>query len=164
MRWTAIVFLLERVAAADSTESFVRDLLGRSQAEVNRERELEATFANFDQDRDGELNHSESWAWYRFLDEDGQDSDVSEQHQAAFLEFDHDQNGRFSRTEVSELLSCMDKVEALQEAAAMEEDEEEDSESDAEEEEDGSEEDDEDSEEEEEEETEGDTDDDVEDQ
>ncbi|CAE7934711.1 hypothetical protein AK812_SmicGene42874 [Symbiodinium microadriaticum] len=160
MRWTAIVFLLERVAAADSTESFVRDFLGRNQAEVNRERELEATFANFDQDRDGELNHSESWAWYRFLDEDGQDSEVSDQHQAAFLEFDHDQNGRFSRAEVSELLSCMDKVEALQEAAAMEEDEEEDSESDAEDE-DGSEEDSEEGEEEEE--TEGDTED-VEDQ
>ena len=106
-----------------------------------------------------------------------QDSEVSDQHQAAFLEFDHDQNGRFSRAEVSELLSCMDKagrqnlffttkppscwqVEALQEAAAMEEDEEEDSESDAEDE-DGSEEDSEEGEEEEE--TEGDTED-VEDQ
>ncbi|CAE7253847.1 unnamed protein product [Symbiodinium natans] len=128
-----VMFAFGIVAAADSsTETFVRDLLGRNQAEVNRERELEATFANFDQDRDGELNHTESWAWYRFLDEDGQDSDVSEQHQAAFLEFDHDHNSKFSRAEVLELLSCMDKVEALQEAADMEE---EDSESDGEDEE-----------------------------
>ena len=35
---------------------------------------------------------------------------MTEQHQAAFLEFDHDHDGKFSRSEVSELLSCMDKV------------------------------------------------------
>ncbi|CAE7423955.1 unnamed protein product, partial [Symbiodinium pilosum] len=121
----AMMLAVARAVGDGSAENFVRDLLGRNQAEINRERELEATFVNFDQDRDDRLNHSESWLWYRFLDEEGQDSDVTEQHQAAFLEFDHDHDGKFSRSEVSELLSCMDKVEALQEAVARETEEEE---------------------------------------
>lgn len=102
-----------------SSEMFVRDLLGKSEA-VERQRELEATFANFDHDGDGALNRTESWAWYRFLDEDGEDSEVTDQHRAAFLEFDEDHDEKFSMPEVAELLLCMDKVEAMKDAVDME--------------------------------------------
>mmetsp|Transcript_131251 Transcript_131251/g.311283 ORF Transcript_131251/g.311283 Transcript_131251/m.311283 type:complete len:169 (-) Transcript_131251:161-667(-) len=123
MPWGLLLALLAECVAEEygASEMFVRDLLGKSQADVDRERELEATFANFDHDRDGALNRSESWAWYRFLDEDGEDAEVTDQHRAAFLEFDQDNDDKFSRAEVHELLQCMDKVEAMNEAADREE-------------------------------------------
>ncbi|CAJ1390170.1 unnamed protein product [Effrenium voratum] len=68
-----------------------------------------------------DLHFLRSWAWYRFLDEDGEDAEVTDQHRAAFLEFDQDNDDRFSRAEVHELLQCMDKVEAMKEAADREE-------------------------------------------
>mmetsp|Transcript_12699 Transcript_12699/g.28008 ORF Transcript_12699/g.28008 Transcript_12699/m.28008 type:complete len:192 (-) Transcript_12699:26-601(-) len=111
-----------------SSEMFVRDLLGKSEADVERQRELEATFANFDHDGDGALNRTESWAWYRFLDEDGEDSEVTDQHRAAFLEFDEDHDEKFSKPEVAELLLCMDKVEAMKDAVDMEDEEDEEEE------------------------------------
>lgn len=111
-----------------SSEMFVRDLLGKSEADVERQRELEATFANFDHDGDGALNRTESWAWYRFLDEDGEDSEVTDQHRAAFLEFDDDNDEKFSKPEVAELLLCMDKVEAMKDAVDMEDEEDEEEE------------------------------------
>lgn len=39
-----------------------------------------------------------------------QDSEVTDQHHAAFLEFDEDQDEKFSKPEVAELLLCMDKA------------------------------------------------------
>ena len=36
---------------------------------------------------------------------------MTDQHQAAFLEFDVDQDDKFSKPEVEELLLCMDKAE-----------------------------------------------------
>jgi len=39
-----------------------------------------------------------------------QDSEVTDQHHAAFLEFDEDQDEKFSMPEVAELLLCMDKA------------------------------------------------------
>lgn len=40
-----------------------------------------------------------------------QDSEVTDQHQAAFLEFDEDHDEKFSKPEVAELLLCMDKAQ-----------------------------------------------------
>lgn len=39
-----------------------------------------------------------------------QDSEVTDQHRAAFLEFDEDHDEKFSKPEVAELLLCMDKA------------------------------------------------------
>eukprot|EP00438_Fugacium_kawagutii_P025309 Skav201469 [mRNA] locus=scaffold663:65287:71913:+ [translate_table: standard] len=72
-----------------SSELFVKDLLGKNEASYKK---------------------AASWAWYRFLDEDGEDSEVTDQHQAAFLEFDEDHDDKFSKFEVAELLLCMDKA------------------------------------------------------
>ncbi|CAE8688706.1 unnamed protein product [Polarella glacialis] len=99
-------------AEEGSSQAGLHSVDGTSSSSEELAEELEATMAKFDFDRDGSLNKKEALSWYRFLDEDIKEQDVIAQRDAAFLEFDHDRNSLISRTEVSDLLSCMDQVEA----------------------------------------------------